>query len=108
MFISFGQWWFFGYQDDINTGIPVDTNWNHHCITYDGAEVVYYVNGDPVASQAKVLNTDSSPLVIGDSLDHRFDTPFDGIIDEVILFDRALQPHEVRLLHDAGIVGVCR
>lgn len=108
IFISFGQWWFWGYQNDIDTGVRVDTNWNHHCITYDGTDVVYYINGDPVASQPQSLNTGSSPLVIGDGFDHRFDTPFEGIVDEVMLYDRALQLSEVRRLHEAGTAGVCR
>ncbi len=108
IFVSFGQWWFWGYQDDVNTGAAADTDWNHHCITYDGTDVVYYMNGDPVASQPKSLNTGSSPLVIGDGFDHRFDTPFEGVVDEIMLYDRALQAWEVRRLHDAGTAGVCR
>jgi hypothetical protein len=108
IFMSFGEWWFWGYQNDINTAVATDTDWNHHCLTYDGAEVIYYMNGNPIASQPKSLNTGGSPLVIGDGFDHRFDTPFEGVIDELMLYDWALQPVEVRLLYEAGSAGVCR
>lgn len=108
IFLSFGHWWFWGYQNDIDTGVVTDTNWNHHCLAYDGTHVTYYLNGTAVAAQQKFLNTGSSPLVIGDGFDHRADTPFEGVVDEILLYDHALLPAEIRQLYDAGSAGLCR
>lgn len=107
-FISHGKWWFWGYQDDINTGVDTDTNWSHHCIAYDGAEVVYYLNAAPIATQPKNLNTGSSQLILGDGFDHRLDTRFEGLVDEVMHFDRALTPEEVLILVEADSEDACK
>ncbi len=106
-FISGGKWWFWGYQNDILTDVDTDTDWHHHCVTYDGAEVVYYLDGAVIASQAKSLNTASSPLVLGDGFDHRQETRFEGLVDEVMIWDRALTPEGVLALVQAGTEGAC-
>jgi len=101
-FIGSAIWHFWGYWNDIYTGVAVTTDWAFHCISYDSTKVVYYLDGKVIASQNKSLNTASSPLVIGDGFDHRLGggtpTPFNGLVDEVLIYDRALTAAEVLIL----------
>jgi hypothetical protein len=85
--------------------------WVHVAATYDGATVKLYIDGqeDTSASHTGSIQTSSHPLTIGWVNYNRF---FDGAIDEVRIWDRALKPCEVQLamdgqleiLLDAGIV----
>ncbi len=101
-FISSGSWFFWGFLDDFNTNIAVHTDWSFQCVTYESTTVKYYIDASEVGSQIKNLNTTDSHLVIGDGFDHRsgtlFDTQFDGIIDEVSIYDRALSLSEIQNL----------
>ena len=75
---------------------PLATNnWNHLAATYDGATMRLYVNGVQVASRAQTGNILSSanPLEIGgDSIYGQY---FAGMIDEVRIYNRALNAAEV-------------
>ena len=80
--------------------------WQHLAFTYDGAAVRLYLNGALVASQAKV-GTPRYPggdqsLYIGNSIGGG--CGFDGLIDEVRYYNRALSSSEVQALY-AGNQG---
>jgi len=94
-FISNGEWWFWGYQNDINTFNRVNLEWNNHTITYDGTEVVYYLNGDVIERGPRTLNTSLSHFLVGDGFDHRADTKYNGLADEVRIWNRVLIPEEI-------------
>ncbi len=101
-FVSSGSWFFWGFLDDFNTNIAVHTDWSFQCVTYDSTTVKYYIDGSEVGNQIKNLNTTDSHLVIGDGFDHRsgtlLDTQFDGFIDEVSIYNRALSQSEIQNL----------
>jgi len=54
-----------GGSFDFDSNVLADTNWHHHCITYDGVIVKYYIDGIEVASQPRVLATGGTNLTIG-------------------------------------------
>ena len=65
-------------------------------MTYDGTMLKLFVNGDQVSSQATsglILKT-ADPLWIGGN--HPYGEYFEGLIDEVQIYDRALSPSAVR------------
>jgi hypothetical protein len=65
-------------------------------VTYDGATLLLYVNGVQVSSRAQTGNivTSTNPLQIGgDSL---FGQYFNGIIDEVRVYNVALTPAQIQ------------
>jgi hypothetical protein len=75
----------------LNTG-----QWYHVAGTWDGAVVRIYVDGvldnDPPGSHTGTIGTDTRPLYIGgrDGAD-----PFNGILDDVRVYGRALSPEEI-------------
>ena len=75
--------------------------WVHLTGSYDGSTKRLYVDGVEVASVAGSATFSSAPLVIGGDIDGAFGFSTDGLIDELRLYDRALDPDEIALL--AGI-----
>ena len=70
--------------------------WTHLAVTYDGAALRLYVNGVLVSSLAVTgtLPTSTNPLQLGgDSIYGQF---FQGMIDEVRIYNRALTPAEIQ------------
>jgi PKD repeat protein len=76
---------------------PLATNtWTHLAVTYDHATLRLYVNGVQVSSVAYTGNitTSANPLQIGgDSIYGQY---FQGLIDEVRVYNRALSQAEIK------------
>jgi len=89
---TFGGRWVAAYGP---TALRVN-RWTHLALTYDGATLRLYVNGVQVASQAQGgrLPTSTYPLQIGgDSIYGQY---FQGTIDEVRIYNRALSAPEIQ------------
>jgi len=70
--------------------------WYHLAMTYDGKMIRLYLDGAEVATQAQtgaINKTTSVPLRIGQTSGK--DRHFDGLIDEVRLYDYTLSPHDI-------------
>ncbi len=70
--------------------------WSHIAATYDGAALRLYYNGLLISSQAQTggIATSTNPLQIGgDSIYGQF---FQGAIDEVRIYNRALAQAEIQ------------
>jgi O-glycosyl hydrolase len=83
---------------DIATGdvqLPLN-NWSHVASTYDGATLSLYVDGNKIASVAATgnLQVSSGALRIGGNA--IWDEYFDGLIDEVRIYSRALTAAEIQ------------
>ena len=82
--------------------------WYHVAVTWDGATITSYVNGEPdrIASYNNSLNAGSKGLNIG-----RASTGigyFKGLIDEVTIYNRALTTDEIKAVYDAGSAGMVK
>ncbi|HEV8545052.1 MAG TPA: LamG-like jellyroll fold domain-containing protein, partial [Candidatus Limnocylindrales bacterium] len=94
---------------------PISTGRSTHlAATYDGSLLKLYVDGVLEASvpAAGPLKASAEPLVIGDAgagcrAAFPGRTQFDGLIDEVALYGRALDASEVQAIFDAGGNGKC-
>jgi hypothetical protein len=75
--------------DGGTTPLPANT-WSHIAFTSDGAKLRFYVNGKLKGTESLVAPAEAStgPLVIGGG-------PFKGKIDEVRIYDRALDEGEL-------------
>ena len=73
--------------------IALTPTWTHLATTYDGSRIRLYVNGRLVATTAQQgpLVTGSGDLTIGNNGGDWFD----GLIDEVRVYDRALSASEI-------------
>jgi RHS repeat-associated protein len=96
-------------------GIAKGTNklslnkWSHLVGTYDRTNLLLYVNG---AESGRDPNTEAvsyagGPVFIGGNTIFPGGESFNGHIDEVAIYNRALSATEVRNLHLAGDIGKC-
>jgi len=93
---------------------PVVGEWVHLAGTYDGetGKMSLYVNGKPIGTQTRVgelrLDPESlnRPLIIGAELNgpnvDEVENGFNGYVDEVRLYDRALADEEIKTLAEAA------
>jgi hypothetical protein len=103
-----------GYFLGIDSGgdIPLE-QWTHLAATWDGTSLNLYTNGVLAAQSVQELSDigDSTcPFSIGGlndccGADGQY---FNGLIDEVSLYDRALFPGEINAIYQAGSAGKCK
>ncbi len=82
--------------------------WYHVMFTNDGSTTRLYVNGALVSSVGENTPIDYSPtstFEIGRYNDDDEDYWFDGIIDEVVVWDRALDQAEITYLYNNSPIG---
>ncbi len=92
-----------GFNDtDSPSAIPANV-WTHVAGTYDGSIQKLYVNGILVTNLtwSSALKMDTLPVVIGSANNLRW---FNGTIDEVRIYNRAITPDEVKRLFDSSAV----
>jgi PKD repeat protein/glucose/arabinose dehydrogenase len=79
--------------------------WTHVATTYDGTNLRLFVNGAEVASkvQAVPIPASSMPLRIGGN--SIWGEWFDGLIDDVRVYNRALTAAEMQADRDTGLGG---
>ena len=80
--------------------------WTHLACVYDRVAVRIYVNGEEVAAApaTQQIPAGSMPLGIGRAESYTIRN-FEGLIDEVELFDRVLTAAEIKAIYDAGSAG---
>jgi fibronectin type 3 domain-containing protein len=84
--------------------IPVST-WTHVAMTYDGAMLRLYVNGTQVAARAAAgaIQSVANPLWIGGN--QPYGEYFQGLIDEVRVYNRALTQGDIQTDMNASVGG---
>jgi len=81
-------------------GIQAGT-WTHVAASYDGSTLRVYQDGVAVGSQGAsgaISGSSSIPLWLGGNPSGASDRPFDGSIDDVRLYDRALDGDAIEAL----------
>jgi len=94
-----------GTQGATLIGGAISTNvWYHAACVFDGSNVVLYVDGSlkDMQSQASIL-TDSNIIRIGAEIYGGTNFYFDGVIDEIRLYNRALTEGEIQQLYQQGL-----
>ena len=94
------------FSNDYDTGVVVSKDWEFWAITFNGSQVVFYRDGDKVAYTSKTYSTIDSNLYIGA---HGFGGAgsylFNGIIDEVAIWNRTLSFNETLTVYDYNRLG---
>jgi len=85
-----GDWWLYG---DVNVN---DGEWHHAAGVYDGSKYYLYVDGDLDASKdtSGTMSISSYPVFIGANA-QQSGREFDGLIDDVRIYKRALMDTEI-------------
>lgn len=79
-----------------------DGDWHHAVITMDGSTLKAYFDGENVGSRSASINIDGSKQLLIGNKHNRPSNAFDGNIDEVGVWDRALTSSEVSELYNNG------
>jgi Concanavalin A-like lectin/glucanases superfamily len=93
------------------TGYGPDGQFHHVAGTYDGATYKLYVDGDLKGSvnDTTPVNYNGIPWTIGTNyFTNSAYRTFNGVIDEVEIFNRALSQSEIQALYAAGSAGNCK
>ncbi|NVN91040.1 MAG: hypothetical protein HXX11_10610 [Desulfuromonadales bacterium] len=92
-----------GWNTDLAGSTLLDYGqWYHVAATYDGTDVKLYVNGQLDANAPRALNTaiNGSGLMIGNApANDGWHANFNGLIDEVQIFNRALSATEIARIY---------
>lgn len=85
------------YDDNIT-----DTKWHHYSYTYDGSEVIIYIDGieKSRADFSGITHTEDRTLYIGSNTNDAFD----GAVDDVRIYTRALDSDEIYDLFNRTIM----
>ena len=87
-----------GYGDDVFvSGFWEVGVWRHICLTYDGSIARLYADGDEVTSAAKNWDLVLGRAHIGRQVNDAVEF-WDGLIDDVRIYDYALSPAEIKKL----------
>lgn len=99
----------------VNGGAAVPLNtWTHLAVTYDGSVAVAYFNGVPtrtVTGLSGDITPENGPLKIGSRSEEVLarlpKERFNGNLDEISLYNRALSAAEILAIYSAGMAGKC-
>lgn len=95
--------------------VPLNT-WTHVALTFDGSTAKIYANGTLTRTLSGLsgnVNSSSGPFKIGSRSEAIIGGAwprdrFNGLIDEVELFNRALSTSEIQAIFNAGSSGKCK
>lgn len=84
--------------------LPLNT-WSHIAATYNGSQMKVFVNGalKTTFNQTGTIVTNSQNLFIGNT--RALDRPYDGLMDEAVVWRRALTDAEVLEVYQSGPIS---
>ncbi|HAV63464.1 MAG TPA: hypothetical protein DCY13_13990, partial [Verrucomicrobiales bacterium] len=100
--------WINNGNELVSTGDLRFNQWNHVALTHDGVERRFYINGQFAGSGgAPAVGADNVGAAIGGVIDELSNSRnrFDGLIDEVTLWNAALDESQVRGLAGNRVTG---
>jgi hypothetical protein len=104
------KFYYGAWADDITGSAPTLNSWTHLCGTYDGEKAALYINGTKIVSTPKIWNTNlagTGGLFVGQG-DASGTNAFNGTIDDVRIYNRVLEQHEITVLASQLATGLLR
>lgn len=96
-----------GTQHFDSVSAPSTGTWIFVAASWDGGTKRLYLDGTERLSVARMIVFDTSPVVIGgDCNSGSFVLPFNGLIDEVKMFNRALTASEIQTLYQEASFSI--
>ena len=87
---------------------PATDSFHHVAITFDGITISTFFDGQLVQSESWIGSPDPGIQALNVGIDRSGLLPFDGAVDELQLFNRALTSVEVTQTFLAGSSGLCK
>ena len=82
--------------------IPYYDKFHHFAVAWDGKDVIFYIDGKEIskhdAGKGPGIETDF-PVLLGNSPSG---STFEGVLDEIGIFNRALSPKEIKSMMNDG------
>lgn len=95
-------WACYGWLNERTTDAKVDREWHHHCVSYDGKNLVYRFDGQVVAEVEGELDTSGDVITLGTYASPLGpENSFTGQIDEVQVYDVSLNDAQVKQLYQS-------
>lgn len=76
--------------------------WTCVAFTFDGTSVVFYVNGERMGKDSFLFGSKTNSSIIIGAANPEGEDAFHGAIDEVFIFDDALEQQQIRKLYSLG------
>ena len=105
-FTSAGPYHFFDSGASVNDGI-----WHHVAVLYDGSQMRMYIDGvlDSSFVPTGMPDTNTHALTFGQRSDpSQALYRWDGLIDELAIYNSALSAAEIQAIFNAGSAGKCK
>lgn len=92
------------YQSVNSSSSITDTSWHHIAVTKNGSVVTFFIDGalDNSATMTQTFPSTSHSLHIGTENYSATTEKFDGLIDDVRVYNRALSAAEIKILYNMG------
>ena len=103
--MRYGGSWHNVQSGDQSFYITTGGGWYHVVLTFDGTNLVLYVNGDEKDTETNsslTTNNETDAFNIGRRGDNENDNYFSGKIDDVTLWDTGLSANAVAALYNSG------
>ncbi len=96
------KWFVFTGHDHYCTEMSVDVNaWQFLCAVYKpGSGITFYKNAESVKIDDIGYEEETNTLAIGENPEEGFLEPFDGKIDEILIYDRPLGEEEIKKIRE--------
>ncbi len=97
--------WVAGYGADYSTGIITNNEWYQVAVSYSAINRVpsFYINGEDAGALNNMINNNVIPERFAIGGGSWTPQKFDGIIDELMIFDRALSAEEIKGLYNLDL-----
>jgi len=99
--IWYSQLWGAAPDFDVPTNARVDTSWHHHAVSYDGKNVIHYIDGIVVSNEPRNPATVGTKLIMGEEVDRN--ERFNGFIDEVAILNVVLSQNDIKNIMAEGL-----
>jgi hypothetical protein len=81
-----------------------DGKWHHATGVYDGRRISLYIDGEPDATSPVLafnrINTSTDPVRIGNNVGGQAPQEWNGLIDDVRIYNYALSPVDIKALYE--------
>jgi hypothetical protein len=93
---------------NVSSAVLFTNQWQHAIMTYDGESVRFYINGNLVFTKQESDNFPTSPtgaLVFSSIQSSQYNRLYNGLLDDIAIYNRALSPDEVAQLYAVQSTG---